>query len=56
MRYVLCIFMPPIAVLTTGRVGAFFLCILLTLLGWLPGLIYSILIVNKYYADADART
>ena len=51
MRYFLCIIFPPIAVLTTGRIGAFILNILLTLLGWIPGIIHAILVVNSYYAE-----
>ncbi|HTF04426.1 MAG TPA: YqaE/Pmp3 family membrane protein [Bacteroidia bacterium] len=51
MRYFLCIILPPIGVLTTGRVGAFVLNILLTLLGYIPGVIHAILVTNKYYAD-----
>jgi uncharacterized membrane protein YqaE (UPF0057 family) len=51
MRYFLCILLPPLAVLSTGRVGAFILSILLTLLGWIPGMIFAILIVNKHYSD-----
>lgn len=51
MRYFLCILLPPIAVLTTGKIGAFILSLLLTALGWIPGVIYAILITNKYYAE-----
>lgn len=51
MRYFLCIILPPIAVLTTGKIGAFLLSIILTLLAWIPGVIYAILITNKYYAE-----
>jgi uncharacterized membrane protein YqaE (UPF0057 family) len=51
MRYFLCILLPPIAVLTTGKIGAFILSLLLTVLGWIPGVIYAILITNKYYAE-----
>jgi uncharacterized membrane protein YqaE (UPF0057 family) len=51
MRYFLCILLPPIAVLTTGRIGAFILSLFLTILGWIPGVIFAILIVNKYYGD-----
>jgi uncharacterized membrane protein YqaE (UPF0057 family) len=51
MRYFLCILFPPIAILTTGRIGAFFLSLLLTLLGWIPGVIFAILVVNKHYGD-----
>ena len=51
MRYFLCILLPPIAVLTTGRLGAFILSLILTALFWIPGIIHSILVINKYYAD-----
>ncbi len=51
MRYFLCIILPPIAVLTTGKIGAFILSIILTLLFWIPGVIHAFLVVNKYYAD-----
>lgn len=51
MRYFLCIILPPIAVLTTGRIGAFILSIILTAIVWIPGVIHAILVTNKYYAD-----
>ncbi|HEY0030791.1 MAG TPA: YqaE/Pmp3 family membrane protein [Bacteroidia bacterium] len=51
MRYFLCILLPPIAVLTTGRIGAFILSLVLTLCFWIPGIIHAILVVNKHYAD-----
>ncbi|MBI3135990.1 MAG: YqaE/Pmp3 family membrane protein [Bacteroidetes bacterium] len=51
MRYFFCIILPPIAVLSTGKLGAFLLSLLLTLLGWLPGVIFAMLVVNKFYAD-----
>jgi len=51
MRYFLCILLPPIAVLTTGRIGAFILSLILSALFWIPGIIYAILVTNKYYAD-----
>jgi uncharacterized membrane protein YqaE (UPF0057 family) len=51
MRYFLCIIFPPLAVLTTGKIGAFILSIVLTLLVWIPGVIHAILVTNKYYAD-----
>ncbi len=49
MHYFLCFLFPPIAVLTTGRVGSFILSVILTLLFWVPGIIYAILVVNDYY-------
>lgn len=51
MRYFLCILLPPIAVLTTGRIGAFILNIILTILGFIPGVIHAILVVNSFYAE-----
>lgn len=51
MRYFLCVILPPIAVLTTGKIGAFILNLILTILIWIPGVIHAILVTNKYYAD-----
>lgn len=51
MRYFLCIILPPLAVLTTGRVGAFILSIILTICFWIPGVIHAILIVSNYHAE-----
>lgn len=51
MRYFLCIIFPPLAVLTTGKPGAFILSVLLTICFWIPGVIHAILVVNNYYAE-----
>lgn len=51
MRYFLCILLPPVAVLTTGRIGALILNIVLCLFFWIPGVIHAILVTNDYYAD-----
>ena len=51
LRYFFCVFLPPLAVFMTGRIGSFFLSLLLTLAGWLPGVIHAILVVNDYEAD-----
>lgn len=51
MRYFLCLLLPPVAVLTTGRVGAFILSLILTLCFVVPGIIHAFFVVNKYYAD-----
>ena len=53
MRYLLCIILPPIAVLTTGRLSAFLLNLILTAAFIVPGIIHAILITNKYYKDKD---
>ena len=54
LRYFFCIVMPPLAVLLTGRLGSFFLSLLLTLLGGVPGMIHAILVVNDYEANRRA--
>jgi uncharacterized membrane protein YqaE (UPF0057 family) len=55
MRYFLCFLCPPLAVLSTGKVGSFILNLILTLFLWIPGVIHSILIVNEYYEDRRFR-
>lgn len=51
MRYIFALFLPPLAVLMCGKVGQSFLNLLLTICGWIPGVIHAILVVNKFYAD-----
>ena len=46
MHYLLCLLLPPFAVLLTGRLGAFLVSLLLTLFGWLPGVIHAFFVVN----------
>ncbi|HEY8931309.1 MAG TPA: YqaE/Pmp3 family membrane protein [Mucilaginibacter sp.] len=55
MRYFLCFLFPPIAILSTGRMGSFLLNCLLTLFLWVPGIIHAILVVNDYYEDKRNR-
>ncbi|MEN1985241.1 YqaE/Pmp3 family membrane protein [Paenibacillus hubeiensis] len=50
MRYLLC-FLPPLAVLSCGKVGQFFISCILTLFFYVPGVIHAILVVNSYKAD-----
>ncbi len=50
MRYLLC-FLPPLAVLSCGKIGSMFLNIILTCIGYIPGVIHAILVVNAYKAD-----
>lgn len=45
MLFFLAVILPPVAVLLTGRLGSFFLSLILTLLGWLPGVIHAFFIV-----------
>ena len=51
LRYFFCIVLPPLAVLLTGRPMSFFLSLLLTVLGWIPGIIHAILVVNDYHEE-----
>jgi len=54
LRYFFCVVLPPVAVLMTGRIGSFFLSILLTLLGVFPGIIHAFFVVNDYHAEQRA--
>ncbi len=47
----MCVLLPPIAVLSTGRNGAFILNIFLTALFILPGIFHAMLIINKFYEE-----
>ena len=51
LRYFFCVVFPPVAVLMTGRILSFILSLLLTLLGWVPGVIHACLVVNDYQAE-----
>ena len=54
LRYFFCIVLPPVAVLMTGRIASFFLSLLLTMLGGVPGMIHACLVVNDYHAEQRA--
>ncbi|HLT03964.1 MAG TPA: YqaE/Pmp3 family membrane protein [Pseudomonas sp.] len=48
IRIIAAIFLPPLGVfLQVGLGGAFWLNILLTLLGWLPGVIHALWIITR---------
>ncbi len=55
MLYILAIFLPPLAVLLSGRpiqaLINFFLCFLF----WIPAVIHALLIARDYYEDRRAR-
>ena len=55
LRYFFSVVLPPLAVFLTGRIGSFFLSLILTLLGWLPGVIHAILVVTDFEAERRAR-
>ncbi|SFW75986.1 Uncharacterized membrane protein YqaE, homolog of Blt101, UPF0057 family [Sinomicrobium oceani] len=49
LRLICAILLPPLGVfLTVGLKGAFWLNILLTLLGFLPGIIHAIWVIAKH--------
>jgi uncharacterized membrane protein YqaE (UPF0057 family) len=56
MHYLLAIILPPVAVLTAGfRPVSFILNILLCCLGFIPGIIHAILVVNERKADKRTK-
>ncbi|KAI1609339.1 hypothetical protein EDD37DRAFT_163660 [Exophiala viscosa] len=57
LLYFLAIFLPPLAVfLKTGCDSNFFINILLTILGWLPGCIHAWWVITKYERPAAIAT
>ena len=54
MLYLLALLLPPLAVLLCGKPFQALLNLVLTLLGWLPGAIHAILVVNSH--ESDKRT
>ncbi len=51
MRYFLAILLPPLAVFLCGKPIQGILNIILTLLGWIPGVIHALFVVNSHLAD-----
>lgn len=49
MRYVLAIFLPPIAVLFTRGIWAFILNVLLLFIMLLPAIIHALYVVHNHY-------
>ncbi len=49
LRIVIAIFLPPVAVFTQVGLGKhFWINLVLTLLGWLPGVVHAIWVIGKY--------
>jgi uncharacterized membrane protein YqaE (UPF0057 family) len=46
LRAVLCVLLPPLAVVDKGY-GSFFIVLILTLIGWVPGIIGALIICIK---------
>ena len=51
MLYLLAILLPPVAVLLCGKPFQAILNLVLTLLGWIPGVIHACLVVSSHHAD-----
>ena len=51
MRYFLAIILPPLAVFLCGKPIQGILNIILTLLGWIPGMIHALFVVHNHLAD-----
>lgn len=49
--YLLAIFLPPVAVLISGKPIQALINVVLTLCFWIPGAIHAILVVNENKAD-----
>lgn len=48
LEIVLAIFLPPLAVgLRRGLGGTFFLNVILTIVGWLPGVIHAFIVLRR---------
>ena len=55
MLFFLCVLLPPLAVLLTGRLGSFLLSLVLTLFGWLPGVIHAFFVVSDHKNEKRLR-
>ena len=56
MRYFLAIILPPLAALLCGKPIQALLNLILTLLGWVPGVIHALFIVHSHLADKRNKT
>jgi len=54
LRFIFAIILPPLAVLLCGKPFQALLNIFLTVLGWIPGMIHAVLVVNSHKADKRA--
>jgi uncharacterized membrane protein YqaE (UPF0057 family) len=51
MLYLLSFLLPPLAVLLAGKPLQALLSLVLTILGWVPGVVHALFVVNAHYAD-----
>lgn len=54
MRYLLAILLPPLAVFLCGKPLQAFLNLILTLCGWIPGMVHALFVVHNHLADKRA--
>ena len=52
LRAVICLLCPPLAVIDKGC-GSFFIVLVLTCIGWLPGVIAALVICNKNHNQIE---
>jgi uncharacterized membrane protein YqaE (UPF0057 family) len=55
MLYLLAFILPPLAVLLAGKPLQAILSVFLTVLGWVPGIVHALFVVNNHYADKRAE-
>lgn len=55
MKYILAIFLPPLAVLFCGKPGKALLNLILTLLAWLPGVIHAFIVISQTENEKQHR-
>jgi uncharacterized membrane protein YqaE (UPF0057 family) len=55
MLFFLCVLLPPLAVLLTGRLGSALLNLVLTLFLWVPGMIHAFFVVSDYKNEQRLR-
>lgn len=51
MLLLLCLLLPPIGVLFCGKPGKFVICCILCLLGYIPGMIYGLMVYSEHKSD-----
>jgi uncharacterized membrane protein YqaE (UPF0057 family) len=55
MLYLLAFLIPPLAVLLCGKPIQAILSLILTVLGWVPGVIHALFVVHNHYEDQRAE-
>jgi len=55
MLYLLAILLPPLAVLLCGKPFQAILNLVLTIAGYVPGLIHALFVVHNFYEDRRAE-